>query len=552
MTASRTGEEAEGESMRLRFILLFLIMALPSFAAERSVESTRAWREDLEYARTQMPLVHKNLFHTITREQFDASFARLAEKVPEWSDRQLVVGLATIVASVGDGHTHMNLAQPAVAFHMIPLKFQQFRDGIYVRAAAEPHGELAGGKVISIEGRPADEVWNAVAVLTPHDNESGLRFMNAAHVAVPEILHALGIGKSDSEISLRVSKNGKIHDATLQALPIMEAWTKKMVDARPDSVAPPLYVQSPEQNFWYRYLADEKLLYVKFNTVYWARTPDGGYQSPGEFFDEVFAFADSHPVERFVVDVRDNGGGNNSLNLAVIHGFIKRDALNRRGHLFTIIGRATFSAAQNFVNEMEKHTNTLFAGEPTAARPNSYGDPTPLTLPNSKVQIQVSTLFWQDAHPADDRVATMPQIAVEPTFADYAAGRDPVLEAVRHFRLLDETMRDALKEGAAAATHAYREFRDNPLYASLSTEREINLLAQERLKEGGSDDALLLVRLNLGTYPKSASSHQLLGDILLGRGERDAAIGEYETASALEPRNPYRREVLEKARAAKP
>jgi Flp pilus assembly protein TadD len=127
-----------------------------------------------------------------------------------------------------------------------------------------------------------------------------------------------------------------------------------------------------------------------------------------------------------------------------------------------------------------------------------------------------------------------------------------VLEAVRHFRLLDETMRDALKGGAAAATHAYREFRDNPLYASLSTEREINLLAQERLKEGGSDDALLLVRLNLGTYPRSASSHQLLGDILLGRGERDAAIGEYETASALEPRNPYRREVLEKARAAKP
>jgi len=231
-----------------------------------------------------------------------------------------------------------------------------------------------------------------------------------------------------------------------------------------------------------------------------------------------------------------------------VHGLIKRDALNRRGHLFVLTGRNTFSAAQNFVNEMEKHTNVLFAGEPTGARPNHYGDPVPVKLPNSGIEIRVSTLFWQDAHPADDRKATAPQLSVEPTAADYIAGRDPALDAVRGFRLLTDVVREALPNGRDAVRQAYTRYRDNPVYTSLSTDREMNALATE-LAATNLESALLIAQLNVQTYPRSGPAHHTLGTLLLQNGARADAIREYEKALELEPRNPYRREVLDKAKA---
>ncbi len=534
--------------MRMLSLGAAALLAFPLLAQPRTAESTIRWREDLGVLQRELPRTHKNLFHTTTPEAFNGAIDALVAAVPNRTDDELAVGIGRIVASIDDGHTHLNFGQPALGFRMLPVRFHQFKDGIYIRAASPEHAALAGARVLSIEGHPVDEVWTATAAITPRDNDSGLRAMNAVHMAIPEILHALGLTASKDKVTLRVEKNGRPSDVALTPLPIMEMRRMKTVDARPDAVPVPLAMESPDSNFWFRYLEGERLLYVKYNTVYWQKKENGEYQSPGEFFNEVFTYADAHPVDKLVIDVRDNGGGNNTLNLPIVHGIIKRDALNRRGHLFVITGRNTFSAAQNFVNEMEKHTNVLFAGEPTGARPNHYGDPTPVKLPNSGIEIRVSTLFWQDAHPADDREATAPQLSVEPTAADYIAGRDPALDAVRGFRLLTDVVREALPNGRDAVRQTYARYRDNPVYTSLSTDREMNALATE-LAATNLDSALLIAQLNVQTYPRSGPAHHTLGTLLLQNGARTDAIREYEKALELEPRNPYRREVLDKAKA---
>ena len=45
-----------------------------------------------------------------------------------------------------------------------------------------------------------------------------------------------------------------------------------------------------------------------------------------------------------------------------------------KGRLSVIIGCETFSAATNFATEVEKDTDAVLVGEPTAGRPNLYGD----------------------------------------------------------------------------------------------------------------------------------------------------------------------------------
>src|SRR5262249_14338239 len=94
-----------------------------------------------------------------------------------------------------------------------------------------------------------------------------------------------------------------------------------------------------------------------------------------------------------------------------------------------------FSAAQNFVNQAERWTQSLFVGEPTGSAPNHFGDAKPFTLPATKLSVIVATLRWQDSDPKDTRPWIRPDIEARETFADYVAGRDLALAAALAFRL---------------------------------------------------------------------------------------------------------------------
>jgi len=147
-------------------------------------------------------------------------------------------------------------------------------------------------------------------------------------------------------------------------------------------------------------------------------------------FEDVFSRARSNHIEKLILDLRLNGGGDNTLILPIIHGIIRFDEINRRGRSFTIIGRRTQSAAQNLVNHLQKHTQSIFVGEPTGESPNHYGEPERFNLPNSQLEVQVSTLWWQDLDPRDTRAATEPDILAELTSEDYRENRDPALDAI--------------------------------------------------------------------------------------------------------------------------
>jgi hypothetical protein len=100
------------------------------------------------------------------------------------------------------------------------------------------------------------------------------------------------------------------------------------------------------------------------------------------------------------------------------------------GKLFVLMGRRTWSAAQMLLCELEQYTQARFVGEPSASRGNIYGDSNKITLPNSKVTVRVSTLYWQYWHPRDDRSWIEPHVPAALTFEAYRQGRDPALEAV--------------------------------------------------------------------------------------------------------------------------
>ena len=74
-----------------------------------SAEWAEKWREDIAFVAAQMPEKHYDLFHTMSRDEFDQAIASLTSKVSSYSHHDIIVELARIVARVSDGHTRLTL-----------------------------------------------------------------------------------------------------------------------------------------------------------------------------------------------------------------------------------------------------------------------------------------------------------------------------------------------------------------------------------------------------------------------------------------------------------
>src|SRR5690606_37526629 len=82
-----------------------------------------------------------------------------------------------------------------------------------------------------------------------------------------------------------------------------------------------------------------------------------------------------------VLDVRNNGGGNTYLYLKLLKTLIRYEADQPDARIYALIGRNTFSAAQNFTTDVDRLTEAVFVGEPTGSRPNAVGESTEVVLP---------------------------------------------------------------------------------------------------------------------------------------------------------------------------
>jgi C-terminal processing protease CtpA/Prc len=135
-----------------------------------------------------------------------------------------------------------------------------------------------------------------------------------------------------------------------------------------------------------------------------------------------------HP-DKLVIDMRDNGGGDNTVGDAVlVKPLAKRADVNRRGKFYVLVGPLTFSAAMNNAAQFDDETQAILVGETIGEKPNSYQEPRQFLLPQSNLVVRASTLYY--AFRKNGKNEVRPEKEIVPTWADVKAGRDPVLDWV--------------------------------------------------------------------------------------------------------------------------
>ena len=441
-------------------LLAFIFGPTSAAAQARAVAPTLdsaevvAWREDLRYMAAEMATRHKNLYHTVSRERFDSAVTALDRRIPSLARHQVIVEMARVVALVGDGHTNIAPTRdPKIGFRTLPVRLYFFKDGLFLRAARRAQADLAGARVLQIGRASPEQAYAKVRELVGRDNEMDARFFAPFLLAMPEVLHALGIIDDMERVPMVIERGGRRSRVTLSPsgpAPMMPPDTdlswwpdSGWVDMRDSAPNPtPLWLRhDPAVHFRVEYIPERRLAYVQYNKV-----GDMEGESIANFSRRLLALLDTADIDRLVLDLRLNRGGNGTLNAPLLLSLIKARKLDGPGKLFAVIGRSTFSAAQFMVNDLERYTNAVFVGEPSGGKLNSYGDSRKITLPHSGITVRVSIYWWQE-EPWDTRQWKAPDVAAELTSADYRANLDPALRAVAEYRAeppIAERMTEAL------------------------------------------------------------------------------------------------------------
>jgi hypothetical protein len=147
--------------VKLNYVLFFttlLSFAILPVSVAAQVSESQKWRDDLAYMAREMPKTHKDLFHKMSRESFEAAIKQLDQRIPTLKRNQIIVEMMKIVAMVGDGHSNIYPTRDEkIGFHSLPIKLYLFKDGLFIRAADKAHADLVGGRVIKIGNYSSDE-----------------------------------------------------------------------------------------------------------------------------------------------------------------------------------------------------------------------------------------------------------------------------------------------------------------------------------------------------------------------------------------------------------
>jgi hypothetical protein len=299
---------------------------------------------------------------------------------------------------------------------MLPIRVFEFDDGLFITDAIDPG--LIGARITALAEHPIDEVLDRLEPLVPRDSPATVPGLRPFYLLRADVLQGLGLIADDATVALSLERDGQASEAALTTIAFADFrdW------AGPFGIIhlPPrdgLRFTAEEPLFWTEMIGDGAL-YVRLREV---------QAVPNSQIAELSDAIESPEVNRVILDLRHNPGGNNTTYPYLL-------AIIRRIEqpLWVLTDRRTFSAASNLSTEIEQTMDARFAGEGMGGGLNFWNDVQFVELEHLPIPLSVgiSTTYWQKSVADDPRLTIEPDLAVPYRSADYFAGSDATLEAV--------------------------------------------------------------------------------------------------------------------------
>ncbi len=412
-----------------------------NYSPHNNIPSSKTkWIEDIDYLQTTLAKKHKNVYHTLTKEEYNEKFNKLREELPSLNDNEIKIRLSQIVASVGDAHTALKLGFNKDKLY--PISFYWFGEDIRVSEINKDNENYLGYKLHSINDFPIDDIISKINSLISHENDQWLKVMNTQYLTSPDVLSSLEISTKDEVKFTLINNDGSTLDLNLT--PSINIFDDKLTSLAELMHTKPIKLQNISEDpyanlYWYKYIEEENTLYFQYNACIdktvakrYGYEDYDTYPKFDEFSKELITAINNNKIDKFIIDLRNNTGGNSSLMADLAEKLSNIETLKKSDNIFVLIGRETFSSGVFACIDLKNCLSPIFIGEPTGGNVNGYGDIKFLTLPNLKLKVSYSTKLFTLSNMYDSNF--MPNVNVEQSFDNYIKGIDDVYESVKNYK----------------------------------------------------------------------------------------------------------------------
>lgn len=419
----------------------------------RPAMSRTAELADIAVVRTQY-LTRDMAFTPATRAMAEVQLDALEKRAGQLSSTQFAVALAEIGGLTDNAHSGLRLFDPrAQPLARLPLHLLWLPDALIVARASGAAADLAGARVLKIEGRAPAALYAGAKVLLG-GSEAGRKHWLNDWIEAAGILHALGLARSSDRVSFTVQlRNGEVVQRSVAMVPsatlsptaeVERLWSPDPVPGEHGWTAAlpldhlPLYLRDGNRPFRVVSLPAQHALYVQFRS-----NEDEDGHPIAAFLDQVRAKIATTRPRYLVVDLRFDVGGNLLTTLA----FMRKLPGSVRGHTYLLVGPYTFSAGIISAAAVKKSggDRVTVVGDRVGDRAHFWSEGANIHLPNSHYvfrytdgQFNLTEGCSGEPGCMDDKypfikanfASLIPDIRAPLTARAYFADRDPAMEAV--------------------------------------------------------------------------------------------------------------------------
>ena len=433
---------------RLAALALSLVFAL---AAQADDALRAAQLADLAVVRDDY--LPKELAYTAaTRELAQARLGELEARAGSLSPAEMLVGLAQIGALTDNAHSGVRYRDPrALPAARLPLRLLWFPDALIVARATGDAADLAGARVLAVEGLAPEALYQRTKSLQGGSEINRRKYLPGLIESLG-VLHAVGVAKETDRIALKLKlASGKVVERVV-AMAANDAVSPTADDERlwlPQPLtnettwktaisadALPVYLQDAALPFRTVPMPDSDALYIQFRS----NEDETGYPI-ADFTARVEAEIATRKPKHLILDLRFDVGGNLLTTLA----FMRTLPAKAAGRTYLLVGNYTYSAGIVSAAAVKKGggDRVTVVGEALGDRLAFWSEGGRVSLPNSHFGLRYTNgTFDLDKGCAAipqcldklvdvNFVSLLPQIAAPLTSEAYLDKRDPALDAVR-------------------------------------------------------------------------------------------------------------------------
>jgi hypothetical protein len=434
------------------FIALLIFVIQIATAQDTLRYSKKQVMDDINFLFANAADIHPNLYHALAKQQLTDKVDSLIKTLPDFLTLlQAYKAIAQATAFINEGHTGINTPRAildqskAGIFKSIPLQVMGYDGKRFLANLVAPDAKANAIRIIAINGRSSADILKQLTALKgglPSFRQISVINSFSFFSRVIGLTEPYSIEYLDTDNKRKVVKVNGINTMDYQAAitkPVeTQTFTFKVIDNK---------------------VIGKSIGYINFRSM-------DNYGKFTRFCDSVFKFLNEQHVDKLIVDLRENSGGNSQLGWYLLNYITDtpfrmagesarkvsqqfKDHINAnkkiygnsydgfmnmqngtmwkignedlykpddktykfKGRVCFLIGPYTFSSANMLSATIKDFKLATLIGEATGEPGNDYGELCDIKLPNTGLRAFTSTTIW--VRPNNNKMD------LNPIFPDY-------------------------------------------------------------------------------------------------------------------------------------